>query len=304
MPIGSPEEELERADAVFVGTITEFFGSSAGNRIAIFHVEEAWKGVTKTSVTVRTGPNGMGGCGYNFYEDRFLVYAYRNGGRLVTSICTRTAPVSETAEDLAYLRTQPTIGLSPTIPPLILLLGLVLSVETGIIVVTWWQGRPERPAGAAEKSGVASTALIGAAIGSAITGGLLGLLTIALTSGSIPMPATETAIVLINGLLSGAIAGAVLGILIRLSTEQSHSRTAILGRGAVIGLFVGPVVLMLYGSISTLIMMAVLNMSETPEAFSGNGGCLLGPAIGLMTGLLIAAVIGKIASRQAGRVPQ
>jgi hypothetical protein len=51
---------------------------------------------------------GMGGgdCGYAFRVGvDYVVYAYKNaGGRLQTGICSRTRPVTEAAEDVAYIR--------------------------------------------------------------------------------------------------------------------------------------------------------------------------------------------------------
>jgi hypothetical protein len=61
----------------------------------------------------------------------------------------------------------------------------------------------------------------------------------------------------------------------------------------VLGLFVGPVALALYGSIGTSIALAVLDMSHVPEAFTGNGVCLLGPVIGAVTGLVTAALVSR-----------
>src|SRR6185503_15210753 len=53
-------------------------------------------------VEVRTGL-GDSDCGYNFrLGGQYLVYAYGDEDKLATGICSRTRPVSEAADDLAY----------------------------------------------------------------------------------------------------------------------------------------------------------------------------------------------------------
>jgi hypothetical protein len=56
---------------------------------------------------------GDADCGYGFrLGGQYLVYAYRQkDGSLYTGICSRTRPLSEAADDLAYIR-----GLSSTKP--------------------------------------------------------------------------------------------------------------------------------------------------------------------------------------------
>jgi hypothetical protein len=54
---------------------------------------------------------GMGGgdCGYSFKSAvDYVIYAYKNSeGRLETGICSRTRPLTQAAEDVAYLRAIP-----------------------------------------------------------------------------------------------------------------------------------------------------------------------------------------------------
>jgi len=54
---------------------------------------------------------GMGGgdCGYSFHSGvDYVIYAYKNSeGYLETGICSRTRPVAQAAEDIAYLRAIP-----------------------------------------------------------------------------------------------------------------------------------------------------------------------------------------------------
>ena len=121
------------ADAVFLGTVirvTPVNQNASGGSYSltppsnevIFSVSSAWKGALRPEVKVLTGTGG-GDCGYGFSAgDTYLVYAYsRHPGSPVfvigdlrveiplgtqqfgTSICTRTAPLTLAAQDLAQL---------------------------------------------------------------------------------------------------------------------------------------------------------------------------------------------------------
>lgn len=139
---GPPPVEFNKYTAVFSGTVTYItdkrnFGIimiEEAMRLAGFHpsiyymerfwgykvtfaVSKSWKFVEATSIQVDTG-YGMGDCGYNFFVGNdYLVYASRAhgnpGGYLVTSICSRTAELSQAADDLSYLNTLPTLKLKP-----------------------------------------------------------------------------------------------------------------------------------------------------------------------------------------------
>jgi len=77
-----------------------------------FQVEEAFSGVRgKKQVTIHSGTGGAD-CGYWFLKDEtYLVYAHGNNAEnLSTSICTRTRPIQERAEDIAFLRSLPPEG--------------------------------------------------------------------------------------------------------------------------------------------------------------------------------------------------
>lgn len=58
----------------------------------------------ETQVSVLTGMGG-GDCGYRFERGAaYVVYAYRNAqGQLEAGICSRTRPIADAAEDLAYI---------------------------------------------------------------------------------------------------------------------------------------------------------------------------------------------------------
>ena len=69
-----------------------------------FAVIDAFRGVTGETVEVLTGSGG-GDCGYNFeVNESYLVYAWNNGGKLSTGICSRTRRLTDAAEDLHYIR--------------------------------------------------------------------------------------------------------------------------------------------------------------------------------------------------------
>src|SRR5436853_1034278 len=143
-PIGSnpPCQAAWGVSAVFTGTVTDITepspisppprgsGATTGRRLAnepnpslpprnrVVHMQlgEAFFGVPNESkeIEIITGLGG-GDCGYGFQVGTaYVVYAYKNSeGQLGTGICSRTRPVADAAEDLAYLRsiaTAPSTG--------------------------------------------------------------------------------------------------------------------------------------------------------------------------------------------------
>lgn len=68
-----------------------------------FAVVESLRGVQDWQVRIN---NSGGNCGYPFTTgESYLVYTHRTpDGQMSTSMCTRTRPVANAAEDLAYLR--------------------------------------------------------------------------------------------------------------------------------------------------------------------------------------------------------
>jgi hypothetical protein len=127
MEPGSPGSAAGRSAAVFTGTVLSITDpvppasprEAANrvrangprvlvppNRIVRLRVSEALSGVLpQAEVDVVTGMGG-GDCGFPFETGKeFFVYADRNPeGTLRTHICSRTRPVAQAAEDLAYLR--------------------------------------------------------------------------------------------------------------------------------------------------------------------------------------------------------
>lgn len=80
-------------------------------RVVRMRVGEVLTGVDpeQKEVEIVTGSGG-GDCGYPFQSGRdYAVYAHKNSdGRLETGICTRTRPLEEAAEDIAYFHAVPT----------------------------------------------------------------------------------------------------------------------------------------------------------------------------------------------------
>ncbi len=108
-PPGTPTEELQKSDAVFIGSVialTPVNRDQSG--MFLFHkikfeVKSSWKGVDLGEVTVITAiQSGM--CGFPFEQgSTYLVYAFAQGDSLLTNICTRTRSLSQAKEDLDEL---------------------------------------------------------------------------------------------------------------------------------------------------------------------------------------------------------
>lgn len=120
LPERPPCEAFWQAKAVFEGEVaavafldqkgeetTGRHGEGAPQYVrARFVVRTAYRGVEGDEVDVYTGLGG-GDCGYGFEKGaRYLVYAHasRDGTNLSTGICSRTRPIEEAAEDLAYIK--------------------------------------------------------------------------------------------------------------------------------------------------------------------------------------------------------
>ena len=129
---GPPCQAAWTATAVFTGTVidiaepappqpqtagpkpirTPIYDSSARplpwpKRIVRMRIGEVLTGVDpgQQEIEIVTGM-GAGDCGYSFQAGvDYVIYAYKNSeGRLETGICTRTRPLTQAAEDIAYLR--------------------------------------------------------------------------------------------------------------------------------------------------------------------------------------------------------
>ncbi|OZM57920.1 hypothetical protein CIB95_06075 [Lottiidibacillus patelloidae] len=104
------ETEYKRAEAVFVGTVSNVIEKNPFNgtphKSVLLEVETVWKGEKTTQVIITTGLGG-GDCGISFKEgDKYLVYAfesYDNPKLLRTGICSRTTLWKESLEDFSEL---------------------------------------------------------------------------------------------------------------------------------------------------------------------------------------------------------
>ena len=104
-----PDKALERADAVFLGTVVDFEVRGKpevveldrdqqgrfyrSGRRATFRIWTIWKGPHQQELIVSTGEGG-GDCGFDFIVGReYLVYAGKTSEGYTTNICSRTRDV-------------------------------------------------------------------------------------------------------------------------------------------------------------------------------------------------------------------
>lgn len=110
---GAPCQEYWKASSVFVGTVsyssrvTLDDGSDfkRQQRLVRLTIDQVFRGIDGSEVEVLTGL-GDADCGYEFkLGGQYFVYANRSkDNRLYTGICSRTRPLSEATEDLAFIR--------------------------------------------------------------------------------------------------------------------------------------------------------------------------------------------------------
>ena len=122
MPSGPPCQNYFASDVVFVGTVRSITPVPGAHFMANVRVEfdnaVASRGFQGTSVTVFTADNGAA-CGYAFRPgERYVVYARRSSAtttQIVTSICSRTRPISEASEDLKFFESVSTLAFAPRV---------------------------------------------------------------------------------------------------------------------------------------------------------------------------------------------
>jgi hypothetical protein len=112
IPAESPAESAAKANAVFraqVVVVERLEGrQGAQYQRAALRVTTVWKGTVTTETMIYTGSNSAD-CGYPFQMGgEYVIYANTNtatndwpSAALTTSICSRTRPVAEAADDLA-----------------------------------------------------------------------------------------------------------------------------------------------------------------------------------------------------------
>lgn len=90
--------------AVFEGRVVEVQpGDPSGYTSVVMEVVQYWKGISTERITVFT-PTAESMCGLPFdTEQSWLVYADREGERLVTGLCARTRRIEDAEADIAVL---------------------------------------------------------------------------------------------------------------------------------------------------------------------------------------------------------
>ena len=115
----APCEAYWQSDVVFVGTVTSQTNRKFrietvnGKKVTIIGddttatltVDETFRGSLGKTVTIAT----EGSCDLINWErdEKFLVYARRDGDRLLASGCSRSGPLEDADDDVAYARSQP-----------------------------------------------------------------------------------------------------------------------------------------------------------------------------------------------------
>lgn len=101
----TPQQSLERANAVFSGKVIDVDKSSnpsEANRIT-FEVSKVWKGTNKQKLVITTSSSSAS-CGYSFQEGKeYLVYASTQDNKLQTGSCSGTKSLADARADLAAL---------------------------------------------------------------------------------------------------------------------------------------------------------------------------------------------------------
>jgi hypothetical protein len=104
----SPQEAADAATAVFEGKVLGMTedkpeGSYFPYHVYEFEVARHWKGQELERQKVRTMSNSAA-CGRSFtVGETYLVYARESEGQLSDNLCSRTRPIAEADEDIAFL---------------------------------------------------------------------------------------------------------------------------------------------------------------------------------------------------------
>ena len=160
---GLVSDAFEQSEIVFAGRVAEIsresleptrFGNTAVPSVRLwakFIVEERFKGIDGNAV-VLSGGNENSNCSSRFVVGAsYLVFASRSqeDGRLVTSICTPTLSVEQSAANLAYCRHRVRTGTEPRLigrvseqtSPFVISDATVENVVGGIAVTLEGEGR-------------------------------------------------------------------------------------------------------------------------------------------------------------------
>ncbi|MBA3533204.1 MAG: hypothetical protein H0T73_14890 [Ardenticatenales bacterium] len=104
----APAQAMTESEAVFQGRATQVPPSgdmmgSVDPLMVTFEVSQVWKGPVEPVMTIRTAASSAS-CGYTFEEGQeYVVYGRAVDGWLEASLCSRTAPLANAAEDIAAL---------------------------------------------------------------------------------------------------------------------------------------------------------------------------------------------------------
>lgn len=133
----STNETYQESDAVFAGKAVDIMSKDHTNTVQ-FEVRMAWKGISESTVFVRTADSGSM-CGYSFERGRdYLVYAYNGSDYLSSGSCGRTQPLETAFSDMAYLGPgyvpQPDAPIIEEEPSGSWLLVLLIGVSAGAVI--------------------------------------------------------------------------------------------------------------------------------------------------------------------------
>ncbi len=140
----------EQANVQFVGTVIGkdspllygLIGAVASNlqglsysQGVIFSVEQAWAGVSREEITIRTG--GGDACGIDFVRGQqyFVSATFGRNGHPQTSICHTTLPLLEAGNEVAALSAETQLPLKP-VPRVTFFEAAVFAIL--ILLVYWW----------------------------------------------------------------------------------------------------------------------------------------------------------------------
>lgn len=144
LPPQSATEELQRAAAVFTGTVTEITDLVGDGMKVTFAVDRSWKGAQGPQATVYTADDSAA-CGYGFFEgQKYLVYANTANERWETGLCSRTsmldnpeaqADTAELGETIAIFYDTPPAGEAAAEPQAESPLSTSILIALGILAV-------------------------------------------------------------------------------------------------------------------------------------------------------------------------
>jgi hypothetical protein len=98
-------------DAILLGQVEKIEASSLPgmNKVTVA-AEEVYRGTAAKSIDVYTA-SASESCGYSFLKgERYVIFAWSSGGRLMVSLCSATRPAKYAEEDIAYLRSIPSLN--------------------------------------------------------------------------------------------------------------------------------------------------------------------------------------------------